>query len=467
VTRADIAAEPDGRKRKRRRRIVVTVTVILLAALVILPPAITYWRIPELAPAPIGAAILYVKEGYLGRQILPTRPTIAVLPFKGRGDANAKDYADAISEGTASTLSMVSEMRVVPQLSVLAAIGEGRSSSPGAIAATLGVRYLLDGEVLKSGNAVRTTITLIDTKNDDSRALTETFESNGTDFLILHRAITLEIITALQANLTGGEQERINRAHSTQNIDAWLAAAQAEKLLRRLAPDTNLTARHFYERAIALDATYTGAWDGLAWTYLLESRFAWTSDRAAALEKADQLAQKALALNENRPQTFSLLGSLRLAHGDHAQAIAYGEQAVRLEANDADAAALLAYSYTYAGQPERALALVERAIRLRPYPPEWYLWLKGRAERQAGRYEDAIRTLTPGDTGSPSLFHLVELAAAFAAAGEPQKAKAISARIVESVPGFSSAGWASLVPYGDPSDAEQETALLKQAGLPD
>jgi len=461
-----------GRRPAGLRRIMLFGIVVLTGALVVALTAIAvaYWRIPELAPAPLGEIILYIKEGYLGRQIIPERPSIAVLPFAGRGDAGAQEYAEAISEGTASTLSIVSEMRVVPQLSVLAAMGDRSNSSsvsPGTIARQLNVRYLLEGSVLKSNNNVSVTIVLIDTAQGDSRALTETVSSHGTDIIVLQRDITLEIVTALQTNLTEGEQERINRAHSTRNVDAWIAASRGEKLLRRLTEEANLAARSFYEDATKLDPGYAGAWDGLAWTFLLEARFGWTGDPSASLRKADEFAQKTLMLDANRPRTYSLLGSLHLMYGDHAQAIAYGERAVRLEANDADAAALLAYTYTYAGQPERATTLVERAMELRPYSPEWYLWLKGRAQRQAGRYDDAIRTLRPAaDANSPTLFALVELAAAYSAAGQFREARAIASRVLEISPEFSSSGWSSLVQFRDPEDAEDEIVLLKQAGLP-
>ncbi len=432
---------------------------------------ITYWRIPELAPAPLGDAILYVQEGYLGRRIIPEQPSLAVLPFAENGEAGADDYADAITEGSASVLSIVSEIRVVPQLSVLAAMDDLRQSgpaAPAAIAERLGVRYLLNGSVAKVNSDITVYIELIDTKRNDSRKLTETYHRQATDIVSLQRDITREIVTALQVNLTEGEQERVNRAHGTRNLEAFLAAGRGEKLLRRLTQADNLSARAYYEEANAEDPAYAGAWDGLAWTYLLEARFGWTADPIASLRKADEFARKAMALDETRPRTYSLLGSLYLLYGDHAKAIAFGEDAVRLEANDADAAALLAYTYTYAGEPNRAATLAERAIKLRPYPPEWYLWLLGRAQRLAGRHEDAIQTLQSATNAeSRSLFALVELAAAYSEAGQLPDAKRVAAKILAVSSDFSSTAWCGLVKYTRPEAAGNELAILRQAGLPE
>jgi DNA-binding SARP family transcriptional activator/TolB-like protein/Flp pilus assembly protein TadD len=470
-----IAPPPPPRKRSRlsARQLLLGGGSALAGATAaaLIAAGITYWRIPELAPAPLGDAILYVQEGYLGRRIIPEQPSIAVLPFVGRKDDDAGDYADAISEASASALSIVSEIRVVPQLSVLAAMDDLRKSgsvAPAAIAERLGVRYLLNGSVTKENGDITVNIELIDTKQNDSREMTETYHRQATDIISLQRDITLEIVTALQVNLTEGEQERVNRIHGTRNLEAFLAAGRGEKLLRRLIQADNLSARSYYEEATADDPDYAGAWDGLAWTYLLEARFGWTADPAGSLRKADEFARKAMALDDTRPRTYSLLGSLFLLYGDHAKAIAYGEDAVRLEANDADAAALLAYTYTYAGQPNRAATLAERAIKLRPYPPEWYLWLLGRAQRLAGRHEDAIRTLQSAtNSESRSLFALVELAAAYSEAGQLPDAKQVAAKILTVSSDFSSTTWCNLVKYTDPEAAGNELAILRQAGLPE
>jgi hypothetical protein len=167
------------------------------------------------------------------------------------------------------------------------------SVAPAAIAERLGVRYLLNGSVTKENGDITVNIELIDTKQNDSREMTETYHRQTTDIISLQRDITLEIVTALQVNLTEGEQERVNRIHGTRNLEAFLAAGRGEKLLRRLIQADNLSARSYYEEATADDPAYAGAWDGLAWTYFW--RRASAGLRSGRSLKADE-SGKAMAM---------------------------------------------------------------------------------------------------------------------------------------------------------------------------
>jgi DNA-binding SARP family transcriptional activator/TolB-like protein len=440
----------------------IVIGAVLLTVGPVSALCVRYWAIPELAPAPIGNIVGYLKRS--AGQLSPDRPSIAVLPFHSYGDDDAADYAEAISDGSAAALSIASEMRVVPRSSVAAVVGP--QTRPREIARQLGVRYLLEGTVGKSGDRVSLQIDLIDTVKDQ-RLVTETFDREGSDIIALQEAITLEVITSLQVSLTEGEQERINRVHRTKILGAWLAAARGEKLLRHLTPEDNAQARDAYVSATTLDPAYAGAWEGLAWTYFTEARFGWTDKPAQSLGKAAALALQTQALDPDRARTYSLLGSIALLKGDFEQAVQLGQKAVELERNDADAAALLAYSFTYTGEPERAINLVERAIKLRPYPPDWYYWLLGRAKRIAGDDDEAISILeTAVRRQTGSIVPLVELAAAYGEAGNIARAKAIGARILDIYPGFSVGAWTAVQPYKDPTLQERDVKALRAAGLP-
>jgi len=438
-------------------------TALLAAATTV---GATFWRIPELAPAPLGVYIGAIKGAI--NEVVPggERPSIAVLPFRSQGDEDAAQYADAIGEGITAALSMASDMRVVARASVL--VYEGRPAKIQQIAADLGVRYVLEGGVQKWGNRVRVQIGLIDTRAGEHRLWTQTMEREAADVFALQKDVTLEVVTSLEVSLTAGEQERIDRAHGAINFDAWLEASQGEMLLRRLTPEDNAKARLHYEKARGLDPNYPGASDGLAWTYFLDARFGWSGSPAQSIARAAELAQASLALDPERPRTYSLLGAISLLAGDHDQAVGLGEKAVELGANDADAAALLAYTLTYSGEPYRATALAQRAIRLRPYPPDWYGWLLGRAHRLTGRYEEAVGLLEKASAAMPTSYTpLLELAAAYSEMGAKAKAKAAADAVKSIYPGFSVGAWAQAPSYKDPAMTEREAALLIRMGLPD
>ncbi len=267
--------------------------------------------------------------------------------------------------------------------------------------------------------------------------------------------------------MTEGEQERVSLVHGTSNLEAWVVAGQGRLLLRHLTREDNVKARELYRQATELDPDYPGAWDGLAWTHLIDARFGWSVSREASVLRAAELVQKTLTLDPGRPRTYALLGTIRLVSGDHAEAVTLGEKAVALSPNGADVAALLAYTLTYNGEEERAIAMIEKAMRLRPSYPLWYRWVLGRAYRLAGRYREAIAALKVRLPDSPdSLSFRVELVACYAESGQTAKARIEAAEVIRLEPGFSARAWTQAPPHADAAATEREFELLRRAGLP-
>lgn len=462
---ATAAPEPAAAKRRIRALLRVPIWAfsgaasIALAALVAV--GITFWRVPALAPPFVSGWISGIKMELEGAP-----PSIAVLPFRSYGDGSAELFAGAFSDGIGTALSLTSNMLVVSQSSVQ----RYRRNPPPApvIAQQLGVRYLLEGSVTKFGNSVAVRVALIDTFEGEKTTHIGTYETQAEDFFALQRDVTLRVVTSLRVRLTEGEEERISQEHGTRNFRAWLLGSQGQKHLRALTANGNRLARRNYEAAVAADPDYAGAWTGLAWTYLLDARFGWGRDRAAALAKSVELAKKSLDLDDRRAATYALLGSIALIAGRYDVAKREGERAVELEYNDADSAALYALTLTYTGEPRKAVNLIERAMRLRPYPPRWYGWLLARAQRLAGRPGVAVKLLTAGsELQDESVLPLAELAAAYSAMGATIQGRIVAERIREIDPGFSVKGWLAMPAYEDPEDTKRDLKLLTDLGLPE
>jgi adenylate cyclase len=206
----------------------------------------------------------------------------------------------------------------------------------------------------------------------------------------------------------------------------------------------------------------------LAWTYFFEARFQWSVSPADSLERAAELAEKALDLDPGRPRTYSLLGNIRLMEGNHSDAVAMGEKALALNPNGAEVAAFFALTLTYAGDLERSIALANYAIELNPYHAPWYNWILGRAYRLVGRYEDAINALsTQLEQNSGLIWPRVELASAYAALDRLDDAAAVTAEITKIDPSYSIRGWTSVPAYAKAATLEREVAALRKAGLPE
>jgi len=150
----------------------------------------------------------------------------------------------------------------------------------------------------------------------------------------------------------------------------------------RFTKEANVQARQMFEKAIALDPQYAAAYTNLGLTYLLEWSMQWSTD-PQTLERASELAQKALALDGSLPFAHSILSLIYVQKQQPNQAIAEGEQAIALDLNGANSYVILADVLNTVGRPEEAVRLVEQARRLNPRYPVMYLGTLGLAYDRA------------------------------------------------------------------------------------
>jgi len=396
---------------------------------------------------------------------LPEKPSIAVMPFESLGADGTQDgFGDGLSTEITNTLSIISEMFVIDHYSTTAFRSQRLPARK--VAEQLGVRYVLEGAIQRSGDRVRISATLVDAVAGNN-VWADRYEREVTNLFALEDEITLAIVTALQVRITEGEQERVASMHGSRNFEAWVLAGHALQLLRHLTKGDVARSRELYRQVSVLDPNYPGAWDGLAWTYLIDARFGWSASPSDDLAMAGDLVQKALALDPERPRTFALLGTLSLIKGDHAQAVTFGEKAMALDPNGAEDAALLAFTFTYSGEPEKSIALIGRAMRLSPFYPDWFRWVLGRANRLAGRLHEAENALAVSRSETDSLQRLVELAATYSEMGRLQEARSIATEIVKIDPKFSILVWTKTPPNRDPAATQREVDILRRAGLPE
>jgi TolB-like protein/DNA-binding SARP family transcriptional activator len=422
------------------------------------------WTVPELARAPLGRYVAWVKEQIWGITQRPP-PSIAVLPFEAVGDDPlVTEIAEGISYELTNALSIVSEMFVVAPYAVLSY--ESRQQPIAQVARNLGVRYVLEGSVQRSGNRVRIRVNLMEPQQGAQSLWSETYDRETIGIFALQDEITLEIMTNVQVSATEGEKERITKSHGTNDLQAWLKTGRALKLLRHVREDDNAAAQNLYLEATQLDPDYPGAWDGLAWTHLLAARFGWSRTPEADIQKAVRFAETAWRLDPSRGRTHSLLGAIRLLVGDFSEAERLGETAVELEPNDADAAALLAYTLTYLDEPRRAAQLIERAMRLSPYYPDWYGWVLARANRLAGDHESALAALD-AVTSENAIAPLAELILIHAESGRLAEANIAAKELLGLQPSFSVRTFMQVPPYKDTEIRDREIAGLLGAGLPE
>jgi adenylate cyclase len=285
------------------------------------------------------------------------------------------------------------------------------------------------------------------------------------DIFALQDEITMKIIVALQMKLTEGERSRLS-AKGTNNLEAYLKCLQANEYRLRLNKGDNVLARQLYEEAIGLDPKYPMLYVGLGWVHIMDWRLGWSESPQRSMDRALELAQKALALDENYAPAHVLLAYIYRNKGEYEKAIAEGERAISLNPNLTTAYSHLAAILCYVGRPEEAIALLEKGLRLEPIPPSFIFYHFGVAYWTMGRYEEAITNYKKTLDREPK-FELAQigLTASYSSAGRKEEARAQAAEVLRINPNFSIERLAKTIPYKNPADKERFIDALGKAGL--
>ena len=394
---------------------------------------------------------------------VPDKPSIAVLPFQNiSGDREQDYFCDGLVEDIITTLSKLSGLRVIARNS--SAVYKGRSVDVREAAKQLGVRYILEGSVRKSGNRLRITAQLIDA-TDGSHLWAERFDRTIDDIFAIQDEITLVLATEMQVRLTEGEQARL-RYTTTGNVDAWTLWVQGLSHYHQAITKEKIgAARQCWEQALALDPNSAALNAMLGLMHVLDARFGWWDDRAVAVRKASTYAGRALNLEPGNADAYITSGSVSLLERQYDKAVADARKAVELAPGSADVAMLASFILVSSGYANEGLTQVQKAIGLTPNYPPALLGNLGNALRQSGRIEEAIAAFKEYDSRVPGS-GLVDLVIAYQAIGRPDDAKRVVERLLAVRKNFTIASWVKTQFRRDAAQLEQEIAALRSAGLP-
>ncbi len=392
------------------------------------------------------------------------KPSIAVLPFQNMsGDAEQEYFCDGLVEDIITTLSKLDGLRIIARNSSF--VYKGRSLDVREAARQLGVRYVLEGSVRRSGARIRVTAQLIDAA-DGSHLWAERYDRGVNDIFAIQDEITLMLATEMQVKLTDGEQARMHYT-TTSNVEAWTYWAKGMSYFRQPPTRANReAAQAAWEKALALDPNSAPLNAMLGFTHCLDARFGWKDSFDVAHAKARRYAEKALELDPGNADAHITSGMVLLMEGRHDEAVADARKAVHLAPGSADVAQLAGFIVLPSGYAEEAIALCEKSISLSPNYPSVYLGTLGDAYRQAGRSDDAIATFEAYHARNPG-FGLTDVVIAYHEKGQPEEAKRTAARLMAARPEFTIAGWRKTqFIRRDAARVEADAAALRAAGLP-
>ncbi len=317
-------------------------------------------------------------------------PSIAVLPFQNMsGEADQEYFSDGITEDLITDLSNLSGVLVIARNSTFTY--KGRSVDVRQVGREFNVSHVLEGSVRRAGGRVRITAQLVESASGH-HVWAERYDRNLEDVFAIQDEITQKIVTALDVRLLHGEQAAGWRK-SLRRPEALDAYYRGLDLFNRVTREANAEAAHCFEQVIGLEPDSPLGHLGMAWIHLSAFRYGWSDSPPESLKRAAALAGRALELDERCSDAHALLGYYHLVKGVHDQAIAAGERAVALSPNHADNTANLACSYAVSDRPAEAIPLLQRAIRLSPVYPTWYLNILGFANFRAGQHDDAEAAL--------------------------------------------------------------------------
>jgi adenylate cyclase len=394
---------------------------------------------------------------------LPDKPSIAVLPFANMSDDPKQEYfSDGITEEIITALSKTPRIFVIARNSTFTY--KGKAVRVRQVAEELGVRYVLEGSVRKSENHVRVTAQLIDALTG-KHLWAERYDRDLKELFAIQDEITLEIIRALQVNLTEGEQARVI-GKGTKNLQAYLKALEAIVQFSRMDKQGSMKAKQLAKEAIALDPNYAYPYSTLSSAHLLDLWFDFSESPKESMRLAVEAAQKALALDPSDPRTHLGWVNLYIMQREYDKAIASAERAVALNPGGARPLAALATAMNYSCRFNETVTLMEQAIRLDPFPSSIGLRNLGITYRNVGRYGESVKQLKKALELSPNdLFAHLSLAITYIKLGRDVEAKAEAAEVLRIHPKFSLDYYARVNPLKCQSVLDDNIACLRKAGL--
>jgi len=432
-------------------------TAFAVAAMVVVVAALGVWQFYLRSPSMATASVDKMAHP------LPDKPSIAVLAFDNlTGDPSQEFFSDGITEEIITALSKLGELFVIARNSSFTY--KRQPVKIQQVAEELGVRYVLEGSVRKSGDRFRITAQLIDAVKG-RHLWAENYDRNSQDIFEVQDEITLNIVTALRVKLTDGEQARLYHKKFS-NTSSYYKLVE----YTAIAKEGNLASiRRTGELAREITAAEPESVVGyrLQGWYHIELAQRGISPREN-LAKAYTLAQKSLERDGSDGNSHSMLGKYYYIMRQFDKAIESGERAAELLPNSANVHVILGMTRCDAGQLDEGIADIKQAIRLDPFPAYWDYLNLGRCYLQKGQYDVALAEFTKARQRAPK--HAViyaYMAMTNILQDRQEEARTFAAKAIELQPRARISVISKILPYKNKAHAEVLIAAARKAGFPE
>ncbi len=403
--------------------------------------------------------------GRMANPALPSKPSIAVLPFDNMSrDPEQEYFSDGLSEDIITSLSYVRALFVIARNSSFAF--KGQSVNIRDIGEKLGVRYILEGSVRTAGSRVRVNAQLVEARTA-GHIWARRYDRQMEDIFDLQDEITRDIAASVE-----GELEVTERAQAaqkpTQNLDAWNCLQRGKWHHYLRTKEHTAEGRRWFERAIEKDPKFAAAYAGLASCAIQEVFNSYTNDVPSTIRDGFAAGQKAMEFDPRDSYVQSSFGGICIVAGEHNQGVAASRKAMELNPNDARAQSMLALALFLGGNAKEAIPNFQESIRLNPQDRRQTLNFStlGCCHHDLGELDDAIVNVDLAIEGEDvGIWPHLMRAAILADRGEQQEAEATIDHALTYFPNLTCNIIPTMAPNTHPPYMDILVAGLRKAGL--
>jgi TolB-like protein len=394
------------------------------------------------------------------------KPSIAVLPFANlSGDAEQTYFADGMVDEIITTLSCIKWLFVIARTSSFTY--RDRATDVREIGRELGVRYVLEGSVRKTGNRVRLMSQLIDAQTG-VHVSADRFEGTLGDVFDLQDRLSARVVGAIAPKLQQAEVQRV-RHKPTESLAAYDCFLRGGASFYRFTREATDQALAHFERAIELDPDFATAYGMAALCYIRRKATRWWADEAKDTTDAVRIARKAVELGKDDVIALSAGGwTLAYVGLELDGGIAFIDRALELGPNLAAAWMYSGWTRIFLGEHERAIEHFAQSMRMSPLDPLIVVALTGTAFGHflTGHRGQAEKWAEQAFREYPNYFFAnVVCACTRALAGRLEDARVVMARVRGMNATLRVSNLRDLEPLRRPEDLATWAGAMRKAGL--